>query len=321
MRVFGVDGTLINLPNVKELIKKFGVWGGSKGNSSPRARVSTLYDCLNHVSYDAQIEPKKIGERVLAARHIQNTSIEPTDVITLDRGYAAVWLFLLIMQSGGHFCARMPTSWKKVREFKNDPERWDEIVEFEADYKGRKECKKYGIEIKPLKMRLVKIVLDGGGIEILATSLIDDKYGADFFKELYNLRWQTEENYKVIKCRIRIEKFVGQTEIAIRQEFHARIFMLNVTSVIRIEADHCLKQKEKERRRKNKTKTKLKVNFKAALSKMRNTGVLLFFSSVSTVLESLISKIIEDVTRIVPNRKYGRKQNNMKGCHQPYSSI
>ncbi len=258
---------------------------------------------------------------MLAARHIQNTEIESDDIITLDRGYAAVWLFLKIIQSGGHFCARMPTSWKKIREFKNDPTRWDEIVEFEADYKGEKECKRHGVEAKTLKMRLVKIVLDGGGIEVLATSLTDESYNADFFKELYNLRWQTEENYKVIKCRIRIEKFVGQTEIAIRQEFHARIFMLNITSVIRIEADLCLEQKEKKRRRKNKTKTKLKVNFKAALSKMRNTGVLLFLDSVAITLKNLISKIVEDITRIVPNRKYERKENNKKGFHQPYSSI
>lgn len=44
--------------------------------------------------------------RDLATRHCAH--LDPQDLILLDRGYPAYWLFRLIMGKGVHFCARLP---------------------------------------------------------------------------------------------------------------------------------------------------------------------------------------------------------------------
>jgi hypothetical protein len=42
----------------------------------------------------------------------------PNDLILLDRGYPAFWLFKLIKSMGADFCARIScTKWKVVRKF------------------------------------------------------------------------------------------------------------------------------------------------------------------------------------------------------------
>jgi hypothetical protein len=324
-RVLGIDGTLIDLPKNKELAKRFGVIKAKNGDSGPRARVSAAYDCLNHVSYDAIIESKNVGERELASLHIDAIGIGENDIITLDRGYEAFWLFIKIIQSGGHFCARMPLKWKEVKAFRSNPDEVDKVVEIKLNYFHKRKCAENGITAETFKVRLVKVELKSGEIEILATSIFDQECGIDFFKELYNLRWQTEENYKNIKCRIRIEKWMGKTPEAIFQEFYARIFMLNVTSVIRHEADMQLSDKRKKKRRKNKSKTKCKVNFKAALSKIRRAGMLMFVGSamnlVSTALDKMIDKMTGCITWVVPGRSYERNKRNINGEFQTYSNI
>lgn len=324
-RVLGIDGTLIDLPKTKALAKRFGVIKAKNGDSGPRARVSTAYDCLNHVSWDAIIESKNTGERELASQHIDAIDIGENDIITLDRGYEAFWLFIKIIQNGGHFCARMPLKWKEVKAFRNNQDETDKIVKIKLNYFHKRKCASYGITADSFKVRLVKIELKSGEIEILATSIFDQNHSIDFFKELYNLRWQTEENYKNIKCRIRIEKWMGKTPEAIFQEFYARIFMLNVTSVIRHEADIELSDKRKKKRRKNKSKTTCKVNFKAALSKIRRAGILMFIAStmdlVSAALGKMITKMTEDITWVVPDRSYDRNKRNINGEFQTYSNI
>jgi len=49
----------------------------------------------------------------------------------------------------------------------------------------------------------VRVRLSTGEIEVLVTSLLDEKrYTAQMFKELYNLRWGVEGFYGVIKERV-----------------------------------------------------------------------------------------------------------------------
>lgn len=325
LRILGIDGSLFDLPKSKSLEKEFTVIKAANGDSGPRARVSALYDCLNHVTYDTLIEPKTIGERELASQHIDSVELNKQDMLLFDRGYESFWLFSKVTQSGGHFCARMPMRWNEVKKFKSASDETDKIVTIKLNSANKKLCRQHGAAADFIKVRLVKIELESGETEILATSLYESSYSIDFFKELYNLRWQTEENYKVIKCRIRMEKFIGRTPDAIRQEFYARMFMLNITSVIRHEADKQLKQKEQCRKRKNKSKVFYKVNFKAALSKIRRTALLMFTAvtekRTSETIKAIVQKITEDITKVIPGRSNDRTKRNIHGEFQTYSGI
>ena len=90
-----VDGSLIRLPRIKKIAEHFGAWHPVRGDECPMARASLLFDPLNCISIDAIISPKHIGERELAAQHFLN--LMPEDLVLLDRGYPAYWLFNLIL--------------------------------------------------------------------------------------------------------------------------------------------------------------------------------------------------------------------------------
>jgi len=69
---------------------------------------------------------------------------------------------------------------------------------------------------KVIVCRLIKITLDNGENEILCTSLTDmEKYLHEDFAELYHYRWNEEEAFKLLKCRIELEDFSGKTAKAV----------------------------------------------------------------------------------------------------------
>ena len=82
-RLLAIDGSTIKLPMTDDVAHHFGVCNVRQGAPSRMARVSQLFDVL--------IKPKCVGERELAAQHLLN--VMPNDLILLDRGYPAWWLF------------------------------------------------------------------------------------------------------------------------------------------------------------------------------------------------------------------------------------
>jgi hypothetical protein len=90
-----------------------------------------------------------------------------------------------------------------------------------------------GLDLKPLKLRLIRVELDTGEVEILITSLLDQQvHPLDQFAELYHLRWPVEEDYKTMKHWIEIENFSGKSVLSIYQDFHAKVFSKNLTSAL-----------------------------------------------------------------------------------------
>ena len=113
MRPVGVDGSTVTVPDETEIKEHFGVWEGRHGDPCPKARISQMFDVLNHITLDAIIKPKSQGERELAADHF--LKLMPSDLVLLDRGYPAAWLFSLILSLDANFCARVKISqWKVI---------------------------------------------------------------------------------------------------------------------------------------------------------------------------------------------------------------
>ena len=79
------------------------------------AHVSQMFNVLNKVTIDAIINPCRVGERELLRNHMLN--LLPNDLLLLDRGYPAYWIFNLILSQGGNFCARISKQWKIVQDF------------------------------------------------------------------------------------------------------------------------------------------------------------------------------------------------------------
>jgi len=151
------------------------------------ARVSQMFDPLNKMSIDAIIESKDVGERELAAFHF--SKLMPNDLILLDRGCPAYWVFNLILSPGSNFCARIQRKrWKIIRKFYNSGKK-EEIISLPVFPSSVKKCQEMGLELKPLRLRLIRVELETGEVEVLITSLLDkQKYPHEQFAKLYHSR-------------------------------------------------------------------------------------------------------------------------------------
>lgn len=84
-------------------------------------------------------------------------------------------------------------------------------------------------QTKSITNRLIKVVLPTGETEILCTSLkYNEVFKVELFDELYRLRWNEEEAYKLFKSRIELENFSGKTAMAIKQDFHPKVFLMTL---------------------------------------------------------------------------------------------
>jgi hypothetical protein len=277
------------------------------GTERPMARISQLFDVLNKVTVDAIIAPYKIGERELLRRHLAN--LLPDQLILLDRGYPAYWVFNLILSQGGNFCARISTQWEIVREFV-DSGLQEKLIDLKPSYASKAESIEMGLAINPLKLRLIRIELDSGEVEVLITSLVDDqKYPHDIFKDLYHKRWPVEVDYLFMKKRIEIGNFSGKTALSVYQDFHAKVFAKNLTFVLASPAqDFVISQSEEKQ-------YDYQINYTEAISKSKDT-IFLLFERPGELIVKLIQQIqtlfISSTEPIRPGRKFERKHKMNK---------
>ena len=88
-----------------------------------------------------------------------------------------------------------------------------------------------------MKVRLLRVVLPNGRIEVLTTSLLDMLvYPAHAFAALYGSRWKIEEAFKTLKHRLHLEGFTGELPYAIEQEIHAKVMIANITAALTSQA-------------------------------------------------------------------------------------
>lgn len=317
--LLAIDGTTIRLPDERVIIEHFGAWNPVKGEKPcPKARVSQMFDVLNKVTLDALIYPKSDGEREPAAFHF--LKLTPKDLILLDRGYPAFWLFKLILTMNANLCARVScTKWKVIRQFFNSGKTEDIVKLYPTGLSSRK-CHEMGIDKKPMKVRLIRIELDNGETEVLITTLINnEKYPHHLFADLYHLRWPVEEDYKTMKYRIQIENFSGKSVHSVYQDFHAKVLSKNLSSIIAGTTKDAIDKKSEN------SKHPHQINFTQALSKMKNTIVLLFNRSHEKMISivSQIQKIFIQTTELVRvGRIFPRKHRvKQKRYHYSYKQI
>ena len=316
--LLAIDGSTVKIPRAFEVEEHFGVWNVNSQNPCPLARISQMFDVLNKITVDAIISPKAIGERELCESHF--LKLMPNDLVLLDRGYPAYWLFNLILSWGGNFCARVQVDkWIPIKNFYHSG-KLQKIIHLKSPASSIVKCRELGLDTLDLKLRLIRIELENGQTEILITSLVDiEKYPPEIFLDLYHHRWPIEEDYKVMKCRIEIENFTGKSVLSVYQDFHARIFSKNLTAMLAFPTRRDIEQNSQDKRH------RYQLNFTQAVSKMKDTIVLLFnrplyvVKNLITALHDLFVKTVEPVR---PNRKYPRNHKIQKrGFYPSYKPV
>jgi hypothetical protein len=300
-RLLAVDGSTAQLPRTPDIAAYFGL-----GDSVLLARVSQMFDVINQITVDALLGPPAQGEREYAAQHFAH--LGPGDLVLLDRGYPAFWLFALIRAQNAHFCARMPVGlWSVVDHFVATG-LGEQITTLTPCAAARQECQARHLSSQPFTVRLLRIELDSGEVEVLITSLLDqERYPYAVFKELYHNRWPVEEDYKVLKLRVEVENWSGKSALSIYQDFHAKVFTTNLTAMLVQPAQTVVAQQSQAKQ------YTYQVNFAHLLSKMKDTVVLLLRrTAIADLLASLWHIMLHTIEPIRPGRRYPRKKTGKR---------
>jgi len=326
-RLLAVDGTRIMLPNHRTIKEEFGECSFGPNADSKRSMAigSMLYDVLNQIIIDAQLSPykntnnKRGSERALLEKHIPK--LKQGDLLLLDRGYPSFSLFFLLKAQNVEFCVRMKGSWwKEVRKFRESGEK-QRIVTFTLPDKDQKKLSQYPKSASnPIKCRLIRVELDKGEVEILCTSLIDTKqYPQEQFKELYHFRWNEEEAYKLLKNRIELEDFSGKTAKAVKQDFHAKIFLLTLSAAYAHPIEERVK---KEFKADQNRKYNQKINRTNAISMTKDILIGVFIKHQYKKAFEAFDDIVYNTREIIrPNRKNERKHRQKKRYSMNYKRL
>ena len=302
-RLIACDGSIINLPFHKKLAIEFGV----KENQHTKyiqARISEAYDVLNQISIDAHLDKYSVSEqKILVNHHLKK--LQSDQLWLYDRNYPSTWLIAYHVSKNSNFCMRIQSNtWiKQQRKLKESPNN-ELITEITVRNDKRNKHEELNLPITPIKVRFIKVELDSGEIEVLVTSLLDTKkYPAEIFKKLYALRWGVEENYKIQKHKIEIENFTGLSTLAIKQDFYAKIFMMNLGFILSFNTKEEIDNKTKSR------KHKYQINQIKLMGSLKNCGFLIFIrKNYKSIIIKILDVVAQNIEAIRPGRKFKRKR-------------
>jgi hypothetical protein len=246
-RLLGHDSSLIRLPDSAELGQEFGRveiknHKGATGTAYPEGRIAVLYDLLNRLGVDARLAPSKVGEVSLA---IEQAALVPAgDVVINDRGFTG-FVYLAEHQyrgvqvigrcSSGSFAAAQQL-------FRLNRADRSVVTKIYAPADQRAALKARGLPLE-LVVRFISLRLPDGKLEVLVSTLLDEQqYPTEEFLDVYHRRWNHQTFYHVLKSRLDLENFSGETVEAIRQDFHAAVLLCNLETLLTQPAQEAIEQ-------------------------------------------------------------------------------
>jgi hypothetical protein len=307
-RILAVDGMQVPLPDSESTRKEFGTKRVANQHETtqdeyPLAIASVLYDVLNHIGLDAQLAHSKSYEVNLAVEHLEYTQSD--DLLIFDRNYLSFYFLAVLTSWNRDFLIRaQQVSFSVINPmFTGDIEDQMVTLKVPRDQKSKLRSLRLPTEIQ---VRLVRVLLDNGEVEVLVTSLLDQKkYPAHEFKELYYLRWGVETFYSTLKGRLTLENFTGTSAEAVKQDFFATIYISGLESMLTEEADEILKQKSANNRYPQ------QVNKAVAFNAIKNRvfEIFAYKEDIDTTMEELTQLFLTNPVLIRKHRSPERKKS------------
>jgi hypothetical protein len=303
-KLFAVDGSTVNLVNKEDVVSYFGTQD-NQHTKTPMARIMQVYDVLNDITVFSNIYPIKTSEKEIITNQINNIF---SDSITIfDRGFPSYELMFLMNNEEKlkHFVIRCKVDFNnKVKQFMRSRKN-NKIVELTPTANAIASLKLKGFIVTSktiIKVRMVKIKLSSGLIEILLTNLYDEQlYSNEDLKYLYGLRWGIETSYGTQKNQLQLEQYSGHRVICIQQDFHASVFVSNLQSLINKQCDDYIKKINLKR------KHNYKINRNVSLGALKNNIVKLFFeNNPKELLLKLQYAFQQNIEPVRIDRKYER---------------
>jgi hypothetical protein len=166
------------------------------------------------------------------------------------------------------------------------------------------------IKLGETTIRVVKFQLPSGETETLISNLFD--LAIEEFPTLYFKRWPIETKYDVVKNKLALENFTGYSKNVILQDFWAVMYLTNLASVAKDEANELA---QKERACKNNKYTYVP-NMNQVIASLKDHLVKACFANSEEErtchVEIILTEIKKAVIPIRPNRSVKRPSNPRK---------
>jgi len=255
-RLLGIDGSEIELPHEKAI----GEYFGQANNNEKMINISwsmILYDLQNKQVVDARLNQYGQSERRYAIEQLRSVKIkgkQREDIIVADRGFPSLELFVELREMGYEYVIRYNGEQFLKETGQLISSREDDLIIEISLRDGNKRSENEEIKkllskgvSETIKVRIIRIKLSNGVKEYLITSLIDkEKFSREDFKEIYRQRWNQEVYYDFQKNVIEVENFSGKTVESILQDYHSRVLVGNIHSMILSEAEEQIDKEVKE---------------------------------------------------------------------------
>lgn len=218
-RLLAIDGTKLQLQRTRALWDGF---GGTSCGHHPVAWITTLFDVVSKVPVDVEIGPSGTSERVQFMRLIDRVAKD--DILVLDRGFPSFDVFALLKLSEIDFVARISVNnFDAVKRFLET-----EDDDGYADFHPPKSATTR--HDGPLRLRLVVTRRAGREPVVHVTSLDKRRFPARRIREIYRLRWEVEEYYKLVQCAYFTQgHFHAKSKSGVEQEVYAQALFVAVT--------------------------------------------------------------------------------------------
>jgi hypothetical protein len=296
-RLLSIDGSITEIPNTLNNREHFGYYHNQSDRQQARAMVCVIYDVENDTILESDIRTWRAAERDVAKDLIEKLELKgfKKDIFLFDRGYPSKDMFDFLESKQLKYLMRV-----KVNKFHpafdkaNDPDQLITLI-----HKNR-----------ALKLRIINVILPTGDVEKLVTNIMDLDFTTEEFKALYFKRWGIEVKYSQLKSRYELENFSGVNPIAIMQDFYATIYLSNLMTMAKAEANA---NAESTR---DGLKYEYKVNMNILIAKMTKTVIECFYEDDHEKRTIIFDKAMNNITRnlvpIRPNRSFPRREPSRK---------
>jgi hypothetical protein len=248
-RLMGFDSALAWLPYSEAMAQHFRVvepqnQHGLSGGRYCEGRLSVVYDLLNRLGLDGRLVSGSVGEVALAIDQLAH--VQPNDVVLSDSGFTGyIYLASIRYRRRAHFVARCSAgSFYPAQElFRQNRAGRSVVTRIFAPKDQRARLRAQGLPLE-MVVRFVSLRLPDGTLEVLVTSLLDEAaYPTGEFKALFHWRWGQETFHLMLKSRLDLENWSGNSPEAAQQDFAAALFLCNLETLLSQPAQEALDQR------------------------------------------------------------------------------
>jgi len=196
--------------------------------STKQLLMVLLYDPLNHLQLGHVVSLEHKGERELLLGLLN--LLKKGELLVLDRGYPAAFLFWMLQVRGIEFLTRIKADHCKVVRAFADSDDQERVVELSLSPSGASQLKTFGETPPPsgtVKVRLFKHVKNGN-LMILASSLHKTEASRVELGNLYAGRWEIEKNICTFKLPLNLEGWRSYSQEGVQYDIGCRSLAHNL---------------------------------------------------------------------------------------------